>query len=375
MKNNIWKDCLYPGVVNKYGNRWKITPADLSNAAANGNAMIRDGMHIPVCFEHQNYGPVPKNRADLVADQARNTFGSVSSYRVRAGRLEFNATPRDGEKLSDLQKVGFVSPRIVWNAQTPDGKTWPGASIMHIALTPQPVQHAQEPYRMPNGQLSLSLSMDDYEPDNAAAPGAPGDDFVDPAAPVEPEMDDDDQSMPALMDMLAQKGILLPEGTTRDNLVEALLEILENEPNAPAPGMRTDPAMATEGDQPPILSMSMTPRYSAHTVGLVQRLDRTARDSLDHRISALVVDRKISVTQADSLRKQIPSLDLSFDAVSGFVKRNDLIRQIEGIEKLPASKSHPMTPAHARYMPTRTDTFDSDLPLADQMRTWDKRGA
>lgn len=139
----------------------------MRSAVANGNGMIaRGNVAAPVIWEHDLAAdPIPlavllsglRDPRTWAEGFARGTFGYASGYSVETVRGEPVAlavlnVPDDAD-LKQFEKTRYVSARVNFDHIDTNGRRWPGASIGHIAATPQPVQMGQAPVGWPWGVM------------------------------------------------------------------------------------------------------------------------------------------------------------------------------------------------------------------------------
>ena len=127
------------------------------------------------------------------------------------------------EDAARLPSVRFVSPQIEPDFIDGDGREWDGPSIVHVAVTPRPVQHHQKPFT-PVRMGVVRLALEDYE--------MPDDEGKDKEKKGPPEKSDKSEGggggfdLKKVMELLAGKGITLPDSTTDENFMEYLIVAL-----------------------------------------------------------------------------------------------------------------------------------------------------
>lgn len=166
----IWKDILWTGKWTFPDKRvLEVRPADIRNAQTNGTAMLRSGLDLPWCWDHQPEG-LPQSvqmSAAIYADPVKRAEAAKSTitrktvgFEVREipgrGPVLFAGFDDEGLSAADLKSIkaaGKVSCRIDRNFTDSrgNGTKYPGLSISHIAVTPKPLEPAQGPFLMSVG--------------------------------------------------------------------------------------------------------------------------------------------------------------------------------------------------------------------------------
>lgn len=152
---SVWKDIAYPGrVVVPHPQKpnalieYDFKSSDMAALEKSGNAKIREGWHIPLCWEHQDVYPERDrlSHGERERDFALGVFGSIERFsRTPDGRLKALIAGTDPSDFEQLRKVKFVSPQIDWNWRDTDGRVWSGPTVTHLAATARPVQRHQHP--------------------------------------------------------------------------------------------------------------------------------------------------------------------------------------------------------------------------------------
>jgi len=138
-----WTEILAPGVYRlPTGKKLTVLRSDVENAAKFGNEMIREGLRIPGCWQH-DMSAFPEYQNNPNWYTAKGYYGEPKEFSVKNGKLFALMQFKDEQDFKQFKKVGTTSPRIVFNRVDERGKTWPGMTIAHIASTPTPVQRDQ----------------------------------------------------------------------------------------------------------------------------------------------------------------------------------------------------------------------------------------
>lgn len=246
----VVKDVLHTGVFRlPTGERWECRPEFLRAAVVNGNGMLASG-HVaaPLIWEHDlTVDPVPlavllsslDDPRTWAAGVARGTFGYAARYKLETVRGEPVALAairvHDDADLKQFEKTRFVSARVNFDHTDTNGRHWPGASIGHIAATPQPVQMKQRPVGWPWGVMlsatlpgrrsRCSVFLSDSYREGAAMAGENGGGGGDNSAPKKR-----DGGIGELISELANHDIIIPDGVATDvaSLTNALKVVSAN---------------------------------------------------------------------------------------------------------------------------------------------------
>lgn len=384
----VEKDVLYPGRVVVPGPdgtplAYTFTRRDADRIAATGNAKLRDGWAIPLCFEHQDVQParaLQLSQGERDYEHARGVFGHVAGFRVDpSGRVKAVLRGPDPADLKQFEKLRFVSPEVQWDWMDSDGRTWAGPTITHVAATGRPVQRHQTPVGV---RLSLAAreipclekfcgAVRVAPTIGASAPaGRPRTirlSLTDYEAPMADELDfgaggtgtgDAGKGSPweRIAAALAGAGVQIGDGKNvkdpehladlievacmnSDQGQEDVLDDLEPDDGAPEGDMPEPPPGATAAPMPP-LQMSLRRQQ--------EQAEGFARRNLASRIDALEETRRVTPAIAAALRAEGTTVRLSF-AASGDVKANALTTKLGAYEALPANAAwSPTGPAKGR---------------------------
>ena len=384
-----WKDIAYPGRVVVPGPKGKVhvydfTRRDMKLLEQSGNAKVADGWNVPVCWEHQDVQPVHGAELQLShnaeAQMALGVFARIKRFaRTPDGRLKALLAGPDPKDRQQLEKVGFVSPEIVWNWRDTDGKLWRGPSVTHLAATPRPVQRHQHPVgadpdaphpalransleslvrlslaRPGNGPrvgARLRLSLDHYAAKPGGAKHMPEENTDTPggtekkltpwekiaAALAEHcgiDLGDvskvnDPDTFAMIVDVAARNYKAGSEPAVEDEDDDEGDET--EDPNAPPEGdMEQPPEGASEPSAPPV-QMSIT----AATKPLADKLIATARAALVARAEKVRKSGALAPKAADALVEECRTVRLSL-AATGDVIPNDTTKALARYEQVRA---------------------------------------
>lgn len=273
------KDLLYPGKYTLRDGREVVFRKDeIPHYAQRLNDMTAAGLHVPLSWNHQDDAG-PYYSADAKANRAKHNLGFALTAEVAAdGSLAGTVDVPVAADAERLPAAKFVSPRIEENFTDSTGKIWPGKSIVHLAVTPRPVQHNQQPFQPVSLAMELSLdgvvSLGDGPPVDAKKGDPPEDPpkkTDDPKDADKPEAIPDLGSLEKLLCELEETcQLVLPADTTVQNLIERLMTALltakaHNEKNAPdedeppypgtePPSAATPPAVSMSADAPAVVA-------------------------------------------------------------------------------------------------------------------------
>jgi len=370
------KDLLYPGEWHlRDGRVFRCTKRDVGHFAARLNEMRSAGLHVPVTWEHQP-DCKPTTRAAWLsrnADMARMTAGFATSAHDSGGVLCGELEIPDEADRKQLPKTRFVSPMIEWDYRDPTGKVWGGPSITHIAITPAPVQHTQQPFGSPGifavagttspvamstlrfqSPITLSLAM--YRPvalgETAMA------DEIDMMADDEgggqanlfgggDDMGGSDPLLAEVIALLKSKNIVIPDDTTMADLLPHLRTALMTHAAATGEGAAGGEA-EPDGDElngleprPETQVMMSQLRDMQAQVGVANRIITSLRGAVAASQAEAVNQRIDRLSRHGVDRRTIGDLKRSLGAVQlsvtddGALERSDLLTRIEAYESLP----------------------------------------
>jgi hypothetical protein len=301
-----------------------FTAEDCRRYAERGNQML-NSVAVPVCWGHRDDAkPVSLDAAKT--DFARGTAGYVDRFVLDGGRAFAEADIPDESEARRAKNVRFASPEI---EQFTDGtgRDW-GEVVTHLALTPRPRQHDQEPItRLSFNPKRIRLAIDAEK----------GTDMADEKDDPKPEGDDKPKKTEGdttegmnyfseAMEMLKAKGVNLPDDTTPENAWERIyVACMQNE----TPGDDSLLPPPTEEASPPMgapISLGFQKQEKLATA--------LAQKNLNSQISGLKNSGRITPEIEKKLKDRLVKVQLSFDK-DGELKRNEVIVQVEAYAALP----------------------------------------
>lgn len=368
----VWKEAIIPGVYHLPGRPpFVCRPEDVRYHVGRIKEILGSRpvpLSLPGTWEHQTDVGIQK-RDDFTARQRQNaelarlTFGHVHDARINAaGNGEVLLDVQDDADVKTLKRVKNVSPYIVWNVQTPDGKTWPGPSIVHIAATAVPVQWPQKPFDFAAGgvapktkpvaavplsqtgyQPPVCLSQATYQPgvpdmadekeprdkgdeepmpkEAQEAPAeeappvaeAPAPEPVTPAIPPPP-----DPQMQALVSVLHQLNLPVGEDTTQENLVERLLVAarakLAHEAEAAAAEAAENQAPNPMLPETTVSAEQTTPVMMSQLEQAKGKIVQTHREALKARVRAIAQAGVLPKPRTDALMAELEGAPIALSA-------------------------------------------------------------
>lgn len=334
------KDVLYPGTwVLADGRRITVTRGDLANGVRQGNAMLRENIPAPWCWEHDMEAE-PAKFSGKNEWFAKGYFGKTLGFCLSQTKLGPCVSMRvglfDPKDKNQLDRVEKVSPMILWDYVDSSGKTWPGMTIAHVACTPKPIQRNQEKFKAVNSAALSGLSA---RCSKFAMLGESKPERSNMAKDKEGDGDGDTKGFDKeLIDLLGQAGLQLGDGVmTLDDLKGRLKALIasgvttsaaaDQDDGTGLPGDGTGPA----GVGPMV--MSGLPEAVVKSVAGILDAKRT---ELINRVGTLFDSGRINKPIADGLKNRIKAAVLSLGN-DGQIYRNELLTEVAAYEKLPAS--------------------------------------
>lgn len=174
----IKKDALYSGKWRlRDGRTFEVDPSDIPWYEHRMREFHEAGLPIPMTWEHQP--SVKPGSPEAIAEHAKLCLGHTVDVANNNGVLEIKADVPNDDDRKRLPSIKYVSPYIEYDYTDQTGKTWPGPSITHVAVTPNPVQHLQRPFALSNSRDPMAiwdggvaLAFDKQDQDSDQDPGA-----------------------------------------------------------------------------------------------------------------------------------------------------------------------------------------------------------
>ena len=307
--------------------KWvEYTAADVQSVIRNGNAQLSAGLACPMTWMHDLSARPDKHNPQKW--MAKEFFGHPSGWRFDAEAVA--VAPVDAADAKRAEKIRWVSPSVVYDYVDQLGRKWPGASVLHIASTPQPVQIGLTPvssfsaYRetllstATTGAVWLSYETGVTRMDNEeviAEGTAPGE-AVAGAADVAAAPDDGLAALNNIIGLFARFGVEVPEGdfATMADLEAAVTAAVD----AAVAGKGTDdmgamgkpkPDHAAAVMPPVLMSMPTVPSHANFIVREAASQEKGLRD----RIADLARSGRISVKKRDEALAELTRQDLSVE--------------------------------------------------------------
>lgn len=349
MASLLWKDVLWPGEWTFAGNRkLKLKAADIRNARDEGKRMLKAGLDIPWCWEHQpDAAPVELSAVTYASPSARaawarNTLDYVKDYKVEnvpgRGPVLFAAIDKSRLSATDidaLQKCGKVSCRVDSNFVDARGKgtAYRGFTVGHIAITPRPVEPDQGPFHMSRtseetfymGAAVAEKTNDDEDKKGDDAPPAESTEAASDA-PVAPEGNSD---LTAVAEALRSIGLNIPDEVADfPGLVIAI-----KAGGAPQPA--GDPASLGGENGQTTTSAANPPMMMSQADMQAQRphIVKSDRREIGQRIDELLKTGRVSPPVAKKLKNEFESFELSY--TGGEVAVTGIVASLKAYEALP----------------------------------------
>jgi hypothetical protein len=133
---------------------------DIDNAVTQGNKQIAAKLRVPACWMHDPdaYPTYLSHKSPDYLHQrqlAEGFIGEAKRYFKKDGKAYAAVDIPDPKDAAQFEKVGTVSPSLIWDWIDEKGVKWPGVTILHIGSTPKPVQrHLPRVSAYPTASLS-----------------------------------------------------------------------------------------------------------------------------------------------------------------------------------------------------------------------------
>lgn len=331
------KDVLRPATLHpRNSGPQKFDPARIQRLTNRMQEMIAAKVPIPLAWEHQpDANPVPMSLPDAAAHRSKHHITYLSGAQIDGdGKFQTVFDVEDAAEAAQIKKVKYVSPKIVTDFKDGTGRVWPGESIVHVAVTPRPVDHLQDPVRevpvafshYTDGALYLSLGdlemADETETTVEGGGGA-------------------DDKFKKAVSALADYGLVLAADVTAETFWDHIITAVETKKATENP---TEPGDDLENAEIPV----DPGRTVAMSHAANDRLITLERADLVRRINRLATTKRVPKPTADALRKEAETIQLSLSD-AGTVIDPLLLAKIAAYEALPQGTSFgaPATPHSA----------------------------
>jgi hypothetical protein len=301
-----------------------FTADECRHYAEQGNKML-NSVAIPLCWGHRDDAkPVDLDQAKT--DFSRGIAGYIDRFEIDGNRAFAIADVPDEREAERAKNLRFASPEIE-EFMDGTGRDW-GEVVTHLALTPRPRQHDQEPItRLSFNPKRIRLAIDAEK----------GTDMAEETEDTKPEGDEKPKKpegettegmnyFSEAMEMLKAKGVNLPDDTTPENAWERIyVACMQNE--TPADDTLLPPP--TEEASPPMgapISLAFE-KQKKEAVAIAEK-------NLQHKIATLKNFGQITPDIEKRIKAKLSKTQLSFDK-DGDLKRNEVIVEIEAYAALP----------------------------------------
>lgn len=305
-----------------------FTAEDCKRYVLQGNRMIGDGVAIPSCWGHRDDAK-PLSADEATTAFARGTVGFVERYQLDGNRAVAIVDVPDEEDAKRAAIVRYASPEIERFVDG-NGKDW-GEVVTHLALTPRPRQHQQQPITRLgiDTKKTIRLSIDPKR----------GTDMAD-----ETEMEDTDTGTDSdagtgdyfaqAMEMLMSIGVKLPDDTTPENAWERIVVACMQGKSDSEPEPEQDDMTPPPGTEEPPMSMPVSLAFKKQQAVAVALATKNIRSEIDELTETGRITPKIGM----ELNARLAKVRLGFRE-DGELKRNDLLIEIEAYKRLPKNSS------------------------------------
>src|SRR5262249_14927908 len=127
--------------------------------------------------------------------------------------------PKDSKYVRGMR---FVSPEIHFDFEVAPGRKLPGGTITHVAATAMPVQQPQVPIEVVALSGAVRLSWFDYSPPVRLGETPMAEEKETKSEGGEGEGVGEGKKLKKLLEVLASVGLVLPDDTTPETLLERL---------------------------------------------------------------------------------------------------------------------------------------------------------
>lgn len=301
---------------------YTFTPADARDAANTLNKQLKAGLRIPVCLAHDpDAEPAYLSHKDphYVAQwrMFNGYMGDAKKAFVKNGRMHVVVHIPDDADAKLFDKIGTVSPSIVRDWTDERGVTWKGPSVLHIGVTPKPVQRD-----LPRARAYQSNSRPDAICFSFPIPTG--------SSAMADEMDDDTtpgdgmgaDTFKRIVDVVKKLGIHIVGDPSNDAELLIALESAVETKNGGMDDTNNDDMPADLGDD---MGMDDTeavpPAFMSHWLPQMAEVADAKRRT---RIDGQLKSGRVSGDTAKMLRQRLDAVQLSHNPAKHFDKKGNL---------------------------------------------------
>jgi hypothetical protein len=216
------KDALYPGTYRLAGGR-KVTysRADIPHLAKRLRDMKAAGLLVPLTWAHRpGADGRPMSEEDRISEETKYMLGFADDAETtQEGFLQVKLDVPNEDDAKRLPVVRFISPAIKRDYIDGSGKKWPGLSIVHLAVTPRPVQSKQRPFKRVDDS-TITLSLGDLE-------------MAETATDIDTDAGDDtgagQEQVDKIAELMERLGMPLSDAPDAENALTLIQEALQDE--------------------------------------------------------------------------------------------------------------------------------------------------
>lgn len=324
------KDVLWPGVFHPPGRApVRFTPERIRQLHSRARDMVAAGLPIPMAWEHQPDA--------TPAQRAREHIAFLDDFKLASdGRVRVIVRPEDADDAKQLEKVRYVSPAIRTDFRDGTGRLWPGESIIHVAVTPRPVNANQDRFQRVGGIAlshyegkTLYLSLGDLEmADENETQETTADETTDAGEPG-----GQDAKFKSAVEALASYGLVLSSDVTPETFWDHIITAVETK-KAAEQGPPVEPDELEDATVPTGSGVSVSMSLEAAQ----NRIVKLERDNLIRRIDHLAASRRVPKTVTDKLKQQAQTVELSLTN-AGTLAESSVLASVKAYEALPAGNS------------------------------------
>lgn len=295
---------------------FRLTANDIAEQCRIGNEKIAAGIPIPLFKEHQDVDEATLSLNDLKAGKVANTLGFPDRFFVEDGILVAEGEALTDEDATTLLRNKFASPQFRREFRDGTGKTWPGWSITHLAVTPMPVQVPQKPFEILAPVAMSSLAGNVLRLSNDPARCRLAKDM--PESKPDDAKAGDNEIVSKIIAEAAKAGIIVPEDTNPTNFAERILTAFMTFNAARNQGQQGEPKMQ---DQAQTLQFSQLQTENQELRTESETLKREnfslRQDGLRSRIHGLVSPvRRVQNEVRDALLADLDKVQFSMGGPS-----------------------------------------------------------